>query len=86
MKKLHEAIFDKRTRYDLYIKIDSASQLEQLSEAMEISKSEVAEIALNLLYKSKDSLMRSYLAHIEELKRNRKKTNNADLSLFDFGA
>ncbi|CUU72072.1 hypothetical protein [Campylobacter hyointestinalis] len=84
MKKLHSAILDKRTRYDLYINIEKASRLEQLSEAMEMSKSEVAEIAIDLLYTQKSSLIKAYLLRLEEMKKELKDKTQRTLNLFDF--
>ncbi|WP_162166701.1 hypothetical protein [Campylobacter fetus] len=84
MKKLHNAILGKRTRYDLYINIEKASHLEQLSEAMEVSKSEVAEIAIDLLYMQKSSVIKAYLLRLEEIKKELKDKTQRTLNLFDF--
>lgn len=83
MKKLHNAILDKRTRYDLYINIEIASQLEQLSEALNISKSEAAEQAISMFFNSKNTVLKAYLQKIETMKKELKNKTERSLNLFD---
>lgn len=83
MKKLHNAILDKRTRYDLYINIEIASQLEQLSEALNISKSEAAEQAISMFFNSKSTVLKAYLQKIETMKKELKNKTERSLNLFD---
>lgn len=82
MKKVHDNLLIKRTRYDLTISIECASKFEQLCEAYGLKKSDMADMIIkkfcegNLIYKH-------YLANLHTQKALLKQKFSQDLSLFE---
>ncbi|QCD44442.1 gag protein [Campylobacter mucosalis] len=82
MPKIHKNVMYKKTRYDLSLSIENASRFEQLCEAYEMKKSDMADFIIdsfcsgNLRYKH-------YLANLETKRQNLAKKSQDDLNLFN---
>ncbi|MGH1601697.1 gag protein [Campylobacter majalis] len=84
MPKIHKNVMHKKTRYDLSLSIANASRFEQLCEAYEMKKSDMADFIIdsfcngNLRYEH-------YLKNLQTKRQNLAKKAADDLSLFNLG-
>lgn len=59
--EIRQSILKRRTRYDIYIDIDSANKLEIICEMDAKSKSELMEQIINEYFKSRESEVNEFL-------------------------
>lgn len=59
--EIRQSILKRRTRYDIYIDIDSANKLEIICEMDAKSKSELMEQIINDYFKSRESEVNEFL-------------------------
>ncbi|MDL0089919.1 gag protein [Campylobacter gastrosuis] len=82
MPKIHKNVMYKKTRYDLSLSIQNASRFEQLCEAYEMKKSDMADFIIdsfctgNLRYQN-------YLKNLDKKRTSLKNKAQDDISLFN---
>nr|DAK15214.1 MAG TPA: antitoxin [Caudoviricetes sp.] len=81
MKRIHENLMVKKTRYDMTISIECASKFEQLCEAYEMKKSDMANLIINTFCEG-NLKYKHYLANLHAKKTLLKQKIEQDLSLF----
>ena len=59
--EIRQSILKRRTRYDIYIDIDSANKIEIICEMDAKSKSELMEQIINEYFKSRESEVNEFL-------------------------
>ncbi|MGP1484883.1 MAG: gag protein [Campylobacter sp.] len=82
MKKIHDNVMIKKTRYDLNMSIENASKFEQLCEAYNMSKSAMADLIIESFCKG-NLVYKAYLQNLRSMKKCFKAKVKHDLSLFE---
>lgn len=81
MKKVHDNLMIKKTRYDMTISIECASKFEQLCEAYDLKKSDMADLIINTFCEG-NLKYKHYMQNLRAKKQIIRKRAIKNLSLF----
>ncbi|MCD8212719.1 MAG: gag protein [Campylobacter sp.] len=81
MIKIHQNVLVKKTRYDLNMSIENASKFEQLCEAYQMPKSQMADLIIDSFCQG-NPIYKSYLENFRTIKKRLKAKTKQDINLF----
>jgi len=79
--QIHKKVLVKKTRYDLNMSVENASRFEQLCEAYEMKKSDMADLIIESFCKG-NPRYNQYLINLRVLKKKVQDKVNQDINLF----
>lgn len=79
--QIHKKVLVKKTRYDLNMSVENASRFEQLCEAYEMKKSDMADFIIENFCKG-NPIYNQYLINLRVLKKKFQDKVNQDINLF----
>ena len=79
--QIHKKVLIKKTRYDLNMSVENASRFEQLCEAYEMKKSDMADFIIENFCKG-NPRYKQYLVNLNVKKEEFRKKVENDMSLF----